>query len=491
VSRLDTYSADCVALAEGEVTASEAFEIEFAPHHTTERVTASSPAGWNPWLLVGFRIAFLYFCGFLWLFGNFPVDFSGINFWPQLGEFFNWPLNHLAIWTAHYVFHIPHIPAHWHMTTLGDRLIDWVLDSLLIAVAVIGGLAWTAIAWFRGNHRTEYRTLLAWIRFLLRLSAGFFMFGYGMVKVFPLQMAPISIATLNEPFGQLSREILLWSFVGLIPAYQIVCGVAETLAGGLLLFRRTALAGALLAIFLMSNVVLYDYFFDVGVRLFACNLLLAEIFIVLPDAQALLDFFWRHKAAAQSGVWTPPLTGHRIRMCIRAIEVAFIAGCFIINPLFDGILWHHRQVIARTQSPLLGGWRVDSGQPPSGPFLTPDGPAAELYLDTVQRALRRSGDGMLWRAFVSINPTAHTLFINGYSDNPPVTYHWRMPDADHLVLNPIAPKQTKQAEKAAFIARAAPVAPPSVVTLTRIPLPAHYRLLDRTFRFVNNGATER
>jgi hypothetical protein len=52
---------------------------------------------------------------------------------------------------------------------------------------------------------------LGWLRFLLRLTVAIFMIGYGLDKLFPFQMQPLSIAILNEPVGNLSPMTFLWA----------------------------------------------------------------------------------------------------------------------------------------------------------------------------------------------------------------------------------------------------------------------------------------
>jgi hypothetical protein len=98
----------------------------------------------------------------------------------------------------------------------------------------------------------------------------------------------------------------LWNLIGLNPVYEIICGSAEVLGGILLLYRRTALAGALFSTFVVTNVVLYNFCYDVPVKLFAVNLLLACIFLALPDALSLCHFFWSHKPAAPTAAGFPP-----------------------------------------------------------------------------------------------------------------------------------------------------------------------------------------
>ncbi len=361
VDRPDNSSPYAAAVADNEVSAPDsAFTsrmedgLEAAPEIVSESKTAFAPPGWSPLTRLGFRIAFIYFCCFMWLYGNDGADFNAIVIWRGLSNVLNWPLNHVLLWTGRHIFHVKNMPPHWHVADRGDALGNWVLDRVFIVASLVGGLVWTAIAQLRGSTRTEYRTLLAWLRFFLRLTVGFFMIAYGMLKVFPLQMPTISLAVLNQPAGEMTPHDLLWSLVGLYPLYEVICGAIEVLAGTLVLFRRTALVGTLFTIFVMSNVVLYNFFFGVSVKLFALNLLLAAIFIALPDAQPLFDFFWRHQPAAQTGIWTPPLTGRGVRIYVRALEIIFIVASFTINPLFDGVMWHHLQVVARVQSPLRG-----------------------------------------------------------------------------------------------------------------------------------------
>ncbi len=445
--------------------------------------SAVAPPPWSPLTRLGFRIAFIYFCCFMYLYGNDGIDFYAIVFWHGFSSALNWPMNHLAAWAGSHIFRLTGSNANWHVTHRGDTLINWVLDRIFMLGALLGGLAWTVIAHLRGSRRTEYKTLLTWLRFLLRLSVGFFMVGYGMIKVFPLQMGPIPLATLNQPVGQISPHTLLWSLIGLYPVYESICGMLEVLAGTLILFRRTALVGSLFTIFVMSNVVLYNFFFGVSVKLFALNLLLAAIFITLPDAKPLFDFFWRHQPAAQTGIWVPPTSRRGVRIYVRALEIIFIIVSFTINPLFDGIVWHHERVVARIQSPLRGAWRFDSVPPAAGAFNTPNGPVAELYVDTVEYALARSADGALWRTFMRVNAPAHTVWINPYVGNQ-VTYTWQMTDSNHLILS-VMPGKSTQEPKAVHGLKVSPASAPAVLALTRIRLPAHYRLLETKFQFVS------
>lgn len=444
--------------------------------------TVCAPAVWSPLTRLGFRIAFIYFVGFLYLYGNDSMNFT-FNMGIGFNSVVQWPMEQLARWIGYHIFHLTGLPTQWHINGAGDTLINWVLYRAFASAAIIGGLAWTVIAWFRGSRRTEYRTLFSWLRFLLRLAISFYMIAYGMVKVFLLQMPPVSLAVLNRPTGSIGSSGLLYSLIGAHPWYEFLCGVAEVTGGTLVLFRRTALAGMLICVFIMSNVVLYNFFFDVTVKLFALNLLLAEIFMILPDARPLFGFFWRHEPAAPTAPWAPYDRRWQTKFLVRTLEVVFVIASLLMVPLFDGILGQHQRAVARIQSPLLGGWRVDSLSPANGYFLTSGNPVVELYINSVERAYTVFRNDGIWRDPILLNSVSHTLLIHPPLLDP-VVYRWELLDQDHLLLTPIRSQQSVNRTK---MNNGSAKADRATITLTRIPLPNHYPLLEPSFDFPIDG----
>jgi hypothetical protein len=494
---LDIPADDLTALPESSsqfITTEQPAEPAFEPsaaQHAAPPPAAPRPLHWTGLTRAAFRIAFLYFFCFIFFYGNgtifsiFPVAGNWID------DILTWPFNHLAEWTGQHVFHLTGLAAHWRPTGSGDTTLNWVLNGLFIVFALAGGFIWTLIATLTGSRRKEYQTLYAWLRFGLRLTCGFFMLNYGLAKVFPFQMAPISIAILNEPVGNMSPMTFLWALIGMNPIYEMICGFAEALGGLLFLFRRTALLGALLSAFVMTNVVLYNFFFDVPVKLFAVNLLLASLFVVLPDLRALFSFFWLHRPAAPAGIWIPPTSRRWSRITMLVVEWFFAAAFILAFPIFNGIGWHHQQIEAHKQTPLVGAWKLDSAHPASGSFITGEGlPATDLYIDTAVRAFTRSTDGALWRTGVSIDPKARTIEINCFP-TPGVTYNYQMSDNNHLSLTSRPPEPPKPDPRSKTPPKPAPAFTPAVLTLTRTPIPSHYPLLDRGFHFVNQWGLER
>jgi hypothetical protein len=447
----------------------------------------AQPIRWNPFNRVLFRIAFVYFSIFCFMYGNGSI----FSVFPIVGSYFDqwmtWPFHQAALWVGHHVFHLSGWVGTFHPTGSGDTALDWVLQLLYVTTAVVGGLLWTAISAIRGHRRVEYAVLYAWLRFFVRMTVGFFMVNYGFAKVFPLQMAPVSIGILNEPVGQMSPMTMLWAMLGLNPVYEMVCGAAEVLGGVLVLFRRTALAGTLLSAFVMTNVLRFKRFFDVPVKLFAANLLLAELFLILPDVRSLLGFFWLHKPSAPGGVWVPPFKRRGFRIATLVVEIVLSIGFLGLLPFGMNQYWQQVRASRGAKSPLLGSWHVDPTHAATGAFLTAEGlPATDLYIDTVMRAFTRSSDLTLWRTGLKVDDKAHTIGI-GHLGVPPVVYQYQMPDANHLVLVSTAPKAdakvTPDPKARPFVAE--------TVTLTRTPVPTHYPLLDRGFHWVNEWGLER
>jgi hypothetical protein len=219
-------------------------------------------------------------------------------------------------------------------------------------------------------------------------------------------------------------------------------------------------------------------------------LLLACLFVALPDVPALFGFFWQHKPSAPAGVWIPPVSRRGFRIATRTVELVFTIGFLVLMPVFDGMGWWQTHKAAQVKSPMLGAWKLDAVPKASGPFVSPEGePMTALYVDTVQRAFARSTDGALWRTRLTLDDKAHTVRIRFYV-GAPTLYAYAMPDGDHLVLTTKAPEAQKDAKGKAD-AKPAAAFTPEVLTLTRIPIPAHYPLLERGFHFVNQWGLER
>jgi len=432
---------------------------------------------------VPFRFAFCLL--FLFLLLSDVVIFSPLSIIPFVGDAISNGISfvafHAAQWTGVHAFHLSGIAMEAHPTDSRDTALNWITLGLILCASVFGALVWRVL----DRRRPHYQTAAAWLRFLLRMLLVFLMLRYGSGKVFPLQMSRPSLAVLNEPLGQSSPMTLLWTMIGLQPLYQILCGAFEMLAGVLLFFRRTALLGALLNAFIMSNVLLFNLFFDVPVKLGAGLILLTTIAVIAPDLGSLYEYFWLHRMTAPTGLWVPPLERREFRIGTRVIEVGFVL--LAIYNLVPGAYTMAKQESQNVRHPgaLTGEWHVDSdvlrldGHNVDTPVLTAEGsPLTALYLEPDGRVMARSSDGRLWRAGIQVDPQKRTLSLySGWFEGTRFqgSYLFAQPDPNHLVLKPFG-------DGAGML---------GTLTLSRVPLPDHYPLLDRGFHWINEWALER
>src|SRR6202021_1708621 len=135
------------------------------------------------------------------------------------------------------------------------------------------------------------------------------------------------------------------------------------------------------------NGLLFDFFFDVPVKIYAGHLVLFSIAIIAPDVRSLLDFFWRHKPASLTSLWAPAPQRPASRIAIRILEFAL---ALMVLTSIPGHYGSFAQQLDRARNPhaLTGQWHVDSstatigGQNISKPVFTGNGlPMADLFLE--------------------------------------------------------------------------------------------------------------
>ena len=168
-------------------------------------------------------------------------------------------------------------------TGSGDRLVDYVLLGCFAAVAALATLVWSIVA----RDRREHERLERGMRVVLRYALAYIMFAYGIIKLYGGQFSVPGPGRLAQAYGDSSPMGLLWTFMGASPAYVVFAGAAETLGGVLLLFRRTATLGAILLGFVLTNVAMLNFCYDVPVKINSTHYVLVCVVLMLPDLRRL------------------------------------------------------------------------------------------------------------------------------------------------------------------------------------------------------------
>ena len=201
----------------------------------------------------------------------------------------------------------------------GDTSYAWTQLWLFLSIALIVCVVWSVI----DHQRRAYPTLSYWLRQVVRYYVASAALGYGIIKLFALQMGFPTTSQLATPLGDLLPMRLSWLFIGYSMKYQIFSGVMETVAGLLLLYRPTITAGLFAATGAFLNVVMINLSYDVPVKLYSSHLLLAALFLLAMDAPRLMNFLVLNRPTAATHLYDQPFTTPWQIWGSRAVKVFF------------------------------------------------------------------------------------------------------------------------------------------------------------------------
>jgi uncharacterized membrane protein YphA (DoxX/SURF4 family) len=346
----------------------------------TRKPTLEPPAPqWTPATLIAFRFALVYlglFCLATQISGsmlpNLTVSYRG------LGKL--WPMRDVTHWVGTTVFGIT---SPLDDTSGGEPLFFWVQTFWVLVVSLAAAAIWTAM----DRGRRHYATLHAWFYLFARVALAASLFEYGMTKVIPTQFPAPPLATLVTPVGDLTLSALLWTSIGSAQPYVVFTGCIEVLAGVLLLFPRTTILGAAIALGALIQVASLNMFYDVGLKLVSLHMIALAAVLLAPDVSRLADFFVRHRPAAAS---IPPLPGRTPRGRRAAVIAPLLFGAYLVG-MYAYINWSFWQVAGggRPRSALYGIWSVE-----------------QLSVDGVVRAPELNDYDRRWRRVIFDTPDA-------------------------------------------------------------------------------------
>lgn len=241
--------------------------------------SAAPPSDWGRAKSLAFRIAFIYFVLFA-----LPFPFGFIPGTDAVANAYHKIWLSLVPWVAQHVLQVGY---NFGLDDTGssDKTYDWVQMFCFLAVAIVIGLVWSALR----RKRLRYDRLYQWLRLYVRLYVGATMLDYGAGKVIQSQFPALNLGRLLQTYGDSSPMGLLWTFMGASPGYNLFTGAAEMIGGALLIIPPLATLGALITVAALGNVFILNLSYDVPVKLFSFNLILAAVFIALPDAGRLAN----------------------------------------------------------------------------------------------------------------------------------------------------------------------------------------------------------
>jgi hypothetical protein len=260
-----------------------------------------------------------------------------------------WPVRGITHWVGRTVLGID-VPLD--DVSGGETLFFWIQWLWVLAAAFAITLLWTLVA-----KRRSYSTWLPWCRLAIRVALAASLIEYGMTKVIPTQFPAPPLTALVTPVGDMSLSALLWTTIGSAPAYEMATGCVEVLAGVLLLLPWTATLGALLALISLSQVLLLNLTFDIGVKLVTTHLMLLAVILLVPTARILA--MWVGFRDGVNAISADP-TSRRPFTSPSAIAAQVLIATWLLG-MQTWINWSFWQVGGggRPKSVLYGIWNVE------------------------------------------------------------------------------------------------------------------------------------
>jgi hypothetical protein len=147
---------------------------------------------------------------------------------------------------------------------------------------------------------------------------------YGADKVFKAQFYLPEPNILYSTFGKLDKDILFWSTMGISRSYNIFLGATEIFAAVLLLFKRTRLIGAIIAVAILCNIVAINFSYDISVKGYSLFLLLLATILALPFRHSLFRYIISQKPYLVSPLIEKDVQNEKPVFFIKAFVIAII-----------------------------------------------------------------------------------------------------------------------------------------------------------------------
>ena len=209
-----------------------------------------------------------------------------------------------------------------------DHYFTFIGELTLLIIAVVAALIWTVAD--KGKSFPSFRK---YIYVLARYNLCYNLIYYGISKIDGIQFGLVP-SSLIPTIGSKNAYGLFWTFMSVSKSYAFFGGLLETIAGVLLLFRRTSRLGSLIAIPVIINVLMLNLGYDVPKKLELLHLILCGILILIPDLKKLFQIIILNQTASLSPS-LPPLIENKKYYWVQWLVKFSIIGYFLFTMLKD------------------------------------------------------------------------------------------------------------------------------------------------------------
>lgn len=217
------------------------------------------------------------------------------------------------------------VPAFIHFS-------DWGLASYtgwLIALLISSG---GAITWgfLDKRQHINYDNLYYWSRVFLRYRLSISFLTAGVILLLPLQLPYPTLSDLHTPYGDfLPWKIYFHSTAVAKAGYRETIGAIEITGALLLLNRKTVAFGAIILSFILVNIILANFAYEIGDHLYSSYLLLIAVILIAYDYKRLYAVLVaRSKAVADK---FQPAYGAKIKKLRTPLKLGFTVFAILIG----------------------------------------------------------------------------------------------------------------------------------------------------------------
>ena len=213
----------------------------------------------------------------------------------------------------------------------GDTSFGWAEQWTFLILAFTGSLIWSVA----DRKRKNYIRLNYWLCLVTRYYIALVCFTYGFDKILLLQMPFPNQSQLATPLGDFLPMRLSWMFIGYSAPYQFFSGLMECFAALLLLYRRATTLGVMVATGVFINVMMLNLSYDIPVKLFSMNMVVACLFLLANEWDRIACFFFLGKPASISSLYHFSYEQKRMHITRWILKIAFVAA--IVLSYFESL----------------------------------------------------------------------------------------------------------------------------------------------------------
>jgi hypothetical protein len=312
---------------------------------------------WYGWQKILFRFFFIYYCVFE---GTYFLSFIPDSYY--ILQYYNAVSGKVVEFFNKNFFHI--VPATTPPNGNGDFPEQWMWVYTCLLLAVAGCVIWS----FADRKRKDYYKLNYWFSLAVRyflIANGII---YGLMKMLHVQMPYPNLSQMATPLGDYLPMRFSWMFIGYSYSYQFFSGAIEMLAAILLLFRRTATLGVLVAAGVFINVMMLNLSYDIPVKINAISLVILCFYLLVQELPRLYYFFLRNEARL-SNIFIFPFESKRGKIIARSAK-----WIFLLLVLYNQLTFDLPTLKARNErkmpSPVTAGVYDVMAQTKSGDTIT-------------------------------------------------------------------------------------------------------------------------